>query len=74
MLGQVRLHGAQVRVRHVRLVQPRDCPDDAALRTLARDLGVESRVTFTGAQTEAEVLAVPPARRAKYLELIEGFA
>lgn len=24
--------------------------------------------------TEAEVLAVPPARRAKYLELIEGFA
>ncbi len=32
-------------------------PDDADLQTLARELGIAHRVTFTGAQSEAQVLA-----------------
>ncbi len=32
-------------------------PDEAALRTLAHELGIAGRVTFTGPQTESEVLA-----------------
>jgi colanic acid/amylovoran biosynthesis glycosyltransferase len=32
-------------------------PDDAALKALARELGIAQRVTFTGAQSEAQVLA-----------------
>lgn len=32
-------------------------PDEAALKALARELGISQRVTFTGPQTEAQVLA-----------------
>jgi glycosyltransferase involved in cell wall biosynthesis len=74
---------AEPAARHVRLVVGGDGEDRARLITLARELGVDSRVTFTGQLSEADLIdhlakcravVFPPADEDYGFVTVEAFA